>query len=482
VSRPIERRSVAVLFLAAAALFSANTGALPLPAIDDCFYARKGVEMARGGFAMTVTWDGEATFQNPPLAFWLLAASDRIFGENDFAARAPSILMALGILAGVFQIGRRVAGDAVGAAAVALLVLTPGLTNQTHRCMLEVPVTFWVTAAVLVLVEGRERPQWLPWLALPLGAAILTKSLLGLLPLLVAAGAALLLPGFRPTLRRPGFLAGALGGLLIGALWPLHQWLAVGPEALQKHYLEEIAARAAEPFSFKEFFLHYPRILLTLYQPVILPALAGLVVLWRERGDRQKDGVHLLALWMVLPILVYNLSSARSTRYVYPTLPALALVGGYWLATRLPRWNDHVVKWFTPLVAAAVAILFWVKPAVLTRSATRVYKETRVVRDRVPAGERVAYLGEEGRYWQRANPLLYYQERRLDPPSRTAADAVAQALSRSGLLLVEAARRAELGEQAAAPAVLEGPDFAILDLRAGTGSEALGEARPDPSP
>jgi hypothetical protein len=42
------RWEVAVLLLAAAALFLA-IGAPSLPALDDCYYARKGVEMSRRG-------------------------------------------------------------------------------------------------------------------------------------------------------------------------------------------------------------------------------------------------------------------------------------------------------------------------------------------------------------------------------------------------------------------------------------------------
>jgi 4-amino-4-deoxy-L-arabinose transferase-like glycosyltransferase len=86
---PSLPRGLAVLLLAAGLLFTANAETLSLPALDDCFYARKGVEMARGGLGFTVTFNGEPNFQNPPLPFWILGTGFRVLGENDFAARLP---------------------------------------------------------------------------------------------------------------------------------------------------------------------------------------------------------------------------------------------------------------------------------------------------------------------------------------------------------------------------------------------------------
>ena len=466
---------VAILLLAALALFTANARTLSLPAIDDCFYARKGVEMGRRGPSFTVTINGEPTFQNPPLAFWILGLSFRTFGENDLAARLPSVLMALGILAAVFRIGTLVSGPDVGAAAAAMLLLTPGLTNQARRCMLDVPLTFWVTLAMLVLVESRRRPHLLPLFGLPLACGLLTKSLLGLLPLALAIGVAVVVPAYRPLLRRPGLWLGVGAGLLLAATWPVHQWTTFGIDALRQHYLLEIMNRATARLDVWQVLLGYPKTLFALYQPVIIPAILGAVVLWRRRSTAGEAGV--MAVWAFLPVLLYSASSARAARYVYPTLPALALCAGYWIDTVLPRVGRHLSTWVAPAIALAAAIVFWVRPTLLARSATETaIKEDRVVRLRVPPGESLAYLGTEGNYWRLASPLIYYQERSLDFASPTAEAAVAQVRGRSsGLLVADRDRLAELGEAAAAPAVLEGGNWVVLDLAAVRATPEKGE-------
>jgi hypothetical protein len=57
--------------------------------------------------------------------------------------------MALGVVLGVHRIGVLLGGEADGLAAAALLSLSPYFANNARRCMLEVPLTFFVVGAVL---------------------------------------------------------------------------------------------------------------------------------------------------------------------------------------------------------------------------------------------------------------------------------------------------------------------------------------------
>ena len=444
-----------LLLAAAALLFTANPE-LSLPSLDDCFYARKGVEMARAGDLSTVTWNGVPTFQNPPLQIDLLAASFALFGENDFAARLPSALMALGVLAGVLWLGHRLAGEEVALTAAALLAAVPLFCNHARRCMLDVPLCFWVVVAFAVLFEGDRRPRLLVLLAIPLGAALLTKSVLGLLPLVVLASAAAFDKGIRRLLRTPWLWIGVLGGLLVGLAWPLDQYFVHGPLALREHYLGEIASRSSAGFSLARVLTGYPLALLGSFQPVVLPALVGIPIVWRSRGLAER----LLVAWVLAPIVLYSFSSAQSPRYLFPTLPAMALVAALWLSRSFPRsafWLRRAV----PLLLACAAMLFWAIPRLLSWPGNDPLKrQADVIRDAVPSGEPIPYLGT--RYWGVANPLLYYAERLLEPTRNTAAEAVAVATSRSGLLLVDKDRLGEIEAIAAPKPVLAWGDAVLL--------------------
>ena len=454
------RRELTVLLLAGALLFSANARTLSLPALDDCFYARKAVEMERSGAFFTVTWAGEPAYQNPPLQLWFMGRSFALFGENDLAARLPSILMALGILAGVYRIGRLTIGPAAGAGAAALLLLSPTFANHARRSMLDLPLAFWTVLAVLALVEGTRRPRAHALFAVPLAAGILTKSVLGLLPLGILLVGAVACPPLRASLRRGWIGLGVLGGLALGASWTVHQLVAFGPEAVRAHYLGEIVARSTQPLGLRGVLLDYPAALLGAYQPVILPGLVGAVLLWKRRGT--ADVSRLLPIWTVLPIALYALSSARSARYLFPIFPALALCSSDWLTGSFPRFAAALRRWVAPAVAVAAAAVFWVRPALLAASGTAFFKEDVVIESRIPEGEPVTYLGSWADYWGLANPLLYYTERPLEAPSPSLAAALdAAARRRSGLLLVTRNRLHELQGRGYA-VVLDRPEWLLV--------------------
>ena len=139
-----------------------------------------------------------------------------------------------------------------------------------------------------VYLEARRRPVWHLALAVPLGAAILTKSVLGLMPLLALVGC-LASEELRAPLRRPWVWIGVALGLAVGASWPLHQWWTQGPDAVASHFLAHVVRRSTRSFRLSVL-REYPTILLKFFQPVVLPGLVGLWLVLRRPGPLRAAG------------------------------------------------------------------------------------------------------------------------------------------------------------------------------------------------
>jgi 4-amino-4-deoxy-L-arabinose transferase-like glycosyltransferase len=453
-------RPLAVLLLAALVLFTARTGDLSLPSLEDAFYAREAIEMARSGRVYTVTWNGSPTHQHPPLHLWLVSRTFAGLGEHDLAARIPTLVLALGTLALTWRIGVLTVGPAAAAVGTACLLATPIFVDNARRLMMEVPLTFWVAATVWVYLETRARPRWQVALAVPLGAAILTKSVLGLMPLLVLLGS-LASEDSRAPLRRPWVWIGVGLGLAAGASWPLHQWWTQGPDAVASHFLAHVVRRSTRAYTLSVL-LEYPTILLKFYQPIILPGLVGLWLVLRRPGPHRAGGA-LLGAWIVLPLVLYSLSAFRTPRFVFPILPALALSAGHALVAFVPRLAALLASVVVPAGAVAVALAFWWSPSLLTRDANAAFKRNKAtIQALAPAGESVPYLGNH--YWASASPLLYYGERHLAASSPSASDAVLAARRHGGrLLLVTRQRLPELTALGVPQRLLlEGPGWVLL--------------------
>ena len=203
--------------------------------------------MARAGDLSTVTWNGVPTFQNPPLQIDLLAASFALFGENDLAARLPSALMALGIAAPACSgSGAAWRGEEVALTAAALLAAAPFFCNHARRCMLDVPLCFWVVVAFARRVRSGSASTPPGAARDPAGRGALDEER----PRPAAAGRA----GERRGLRQ-GNPPAAADSVALGRCarrparrscsWPLHQYFVHGPLALREHYVGEIASRSS---------------------------------------------------------------------------------------------------------------------------------------------------------------------------------------------------------------------------------------------
>ena len=319
--------SLLVLLATATALFAAGMSTLSLESLDDAFYARKGVEMARSGGFFTVTWAGQPTFQNPPLQIWFIGQSHSLFGEGDLAARFPSLLMALATLVITNRIGLRLVGRQCALTAVALLLVTPLFVNGARGCMMEMPQVFWVSLAMLIAIEGRDRPNLLLLLALPLGAGILTKSVLGLLPMLVL-GAAAWSEEYRRLWRTRQLWTALVLGIILGSLWPVHQALTLGSEAIRAHYLGEIAGRSIAEFSLGRL-------------PILLPPYSteGLSAGVDPRSDRGGEYLEARASRVASEPCLTARVDDRTALGLQPLLGALGAVCLPNLACPGPVWR-----------------------------------------------------------------------------------------------------------------------------------------------
>jgi len=110
--------------------------------------------------------------------------------------------------------------------------LSPYFSDHARRVMQEIPFGLWTALAMLTLLESRRRPRLMVFFALPLAAAILTKSVLGLLPLLVLVVSVAAVPALRSVLKNPWAWVGVIGGLALAASWTIFVAWTFGAEAL----------------------------------------------------------------------------------------------------------------------------------------------------------------------------------------------------------------------------------------------------------
>lgn len=316
---------------------------------DEGRYAEIAREMAVTGEWLVPHLNGFEHFQKPPLLYWMTALAIRVFGANEWAARLPSALAALGTVWLTVAIARRLFGGERAAAAAAVLVTSVAFFALGRLLTPDMLLTFWTTAAVAALVHRR------PWLFFVcIGLGFLTKGPMAfVVPVSAALGWRLASPAEerkREQARLPWArgLALALG---IGLSWfvVLSLWR---PDLFEYFWRYELVERfASRSHGRSKPFWFFAPVLIAGFLPWVV-WVPGLVrAAWRRcRGRTLNAPLGLLLGWALPPLVILSLSGSKLPTYVLPLLPALAIA----VAARL-RAPGRVWRVAVPAAACLVA-------------------------------------------------------------------------------------------------------------------------------
>ena len=312
-----------LLFLSTVAVVSA-----PLAEPDEARYAEVAREMVSGGDWIVPRLNGEVFLDKPPLVFWAEAASLRLFGVRDWAARLPVLIAAILCLFIVYLLARELFGVVTGWFAVLLLATAPLFFGMGQVLTLDLPLTLWTTAAMAAIWFGHSRasPSWyrVAYLCTALGA--LTKGPVAVLLVWLPAALFLLDRGEKNAFRRAIDPLGILLFLIVSLPWfalaEMHE-----PGFLLNFVRHHHIERFVNPWQHREPFWFFV--------PVLLAGLFPWSLLWilerrgagqaLERILRSPQGVF-AAVFAAVPLLFFSASSSKLIPYILPALPPLALL------------------------------------------------------------------------------------------------------------------------------------------------------------
>lgn len=296
--------------------------------------------------------NGLPYLDKPIVHFAAGASVMELLGPTELAARLPSLAFTAGTILLVFGFARRRWGaDAAWLAALATAA-TPFTLAYSRTVIFDATLTFWVVLALVGFYEaiepagdaqrvgertgpaaapaGPSAPSsscLLPWIAMALG--VLTKGPVALaLPLLAAIPFAL----WRGRLRAIVDGVSVLLFVTIVAVW-VYAVSHTAPDFLDYVLLTETIGRLTTTELRREGPWWY---FLAIFPAATLPwsVLAGAWALrhWRRlRTAQQHPLMVYLALWIVVPLLLFTVSQSKRPQYVLPLVPAVGLlVAGCW--------------------------------------------------------------------------------------------------------------------------------------------------------
>ncbi|GAB3746939.1 ArnT family glycosyltransferase [Lysobacter olei] len=316
----------------------------------------------------------------PPLTYWAIASSVAMFGHTPWAARLPAALAYLLSVWLVWRLARRLqpGTEHLSAVVYATMLLPLGASQLITTDYL---LAAFETLALYAFVEAMYRTGdaargsgALRWIALMWAAfalAFLTKGPPALLPLVVVFTFNLLLP--RAQRRRTLHWWGLALFVLLALPW--YVAVVLNHPGLFEYFVgDEVVNRVTT----NEFGRHGEWYgWLQVYAPtLLLGTLPWTASLWRwmrvlptrvrrwyrNPAARGEDApALLLALWILLPLLVFCLSKSRMPLYVLPLFVPMALAAAsqrHAEGRGLPRW-PWLAAWAGALLALKLGAALW---------------------------------------------------------------------------------------------------------------------------
>lgn len=294
--------------------------------------------------------------EHPPLVMWVQAVTFALFGASDTTARFFGALCTLGAVLAAYGLGKEIKGKTYGFLSGLLLLLTYNFIQIGNSTLLDVPMSFFVLAALWGLVKAEKQPHRTKPYAitgLALGLAFLTKGVVSG-PVWLAV-AVVVLWRHRSWLTTARFwLIPALGLGLVLLHILLDQMYADG-HFTRHYFMTQVWARfvgggPSIHTDWWEFTWRFVR----MFVPWVVLLPFGVVYMFRR-------GMNLLFATVITLLLYFVLYSTAAKLYYHYFCPAYALAAPL-AALPLALWlRESVVKkipfWFSVVwLAAAIGV------------------------------------------------------------------------------------------------------------------------------
>ena len=312
-------------------------------------YAGGAREMLQSHQWLWPTNDGVLRLQKPPLLYWLMLGSFKIFGVNAAAARLPIALATITIVALTFLIGEKLADYWRGFFAGLIYLCSCGTSLLSRIIMPEPVFSAFIVGAIFCGISAYERRRsrnwWLPGFWICAALACLTKSLLGLIyPLAVFVLLGIFYREARLRFRRLFHWAYILIFVLIVAPWYIvtaRHFPDFLPQLLQVEWLGHLRSFSHIPGTDNGVpRLQFLGLHLIWWFPWSLLIIPGAIVCWRKvvRPHELEFKDTLPLCWMAVVFAPLFIIGQRQDYYSMSMWSAFAIFAA-------SAWERLTLRW-----------------------------------------------------------------------------------------------------------------------------------------
>ena len=279
---------------------------------DEAVYAGQAAAIA----GVPVLKDIFPIFRAHPLLFQFILSVIYKIHFSDLLGRLLAASVGIATILLTYQLGKTLYGRLAGALAAAFIALMPYHVVVSRQVLLDGPMVFFATLTLYMLARfGKShKVEWLFAAGASMGLTFLSKEtsiiLVGAIYSFLA-----LAPEVRVRLR--DLIISTLLMALVIAPFPITLMVSGGSHTGRNYLVWQLFRRSNHEWSF--YLQTVPPAMGIL---LVLVAILGLVLLWRERSWREK----LLLAWIIVPMAFFQIWPVKGFQYLLPIATPVALL------------------------------------------------------------------------------------------------------------------------------------------------------------
>ena len=337
--RFFKKPIVAVLILAIICgyLFFLQLGKLALTDPDETFYAQTAKEMLAKSEWVTPYLYGKPQFEKPILFYWLVEASFKAFGVNEFAARLPSAIFGtIGVIA-VFFLGSLLFNGRAGFISAIILATNVEYIVLSRACITDMVLFVFLLLAALFFIGGyiRDRSYLYILSSAAIALAVLTKGPIYLALFVFAVVAFLAVSKDLKALKRMPIWQMALIFIAVTLPWYLAIYKLHGQAFIDGFFGFHNVNRflVSEHKIGSQIYYNLPIMMGGMFPWSIFIPVAFWNIVKKFKRDAPDAGVSGKSSWFILIwfFSIFGFFTASSTKlptYIFPSFFSLAVIIG----------------------------------------------------------------------------------------------------------------------------------------------------------
>lgn len=380
----MQTKNILFLFFIIAAVYFCAVGVDVMDA-DASQYAAMSREMKASGSYLHVYEQGKDYLDKPPFLFWISSLSMKIFGENNFAFKLPSILFALLSIFATWRFTKLFYDQTAALLAAIVLASCQAVFLITNDVRTDTILMSWVMIAIWQLAEWLQSKKTIHFIAgsAAIGFGMVTKGPIALFVPIFAFGSHFIVQRKFSYLFKPVYLVAlvVIALILLPMSIGLYQQFDLHPEktvnglqnvsGLKFFYWTQSFGRITgenvwnnhAPFSFLFENLLWGMLPWTLF--FVSGLLDDIIQFIRKRFIISQKEEFITTGGFIITYCSLGISKYQLPHYIYVVLPLIAIISAKMIYKLF--WQQQL-KWLKSIlipVQILVAIVLCVAPVLI---------------------------------------------------------------------------------------------------------------------